>query len=477
MTVVATQIARARVAQRALEAGGQELADRAALAAAWAILKPENNRRLAEMAVCETGLGNVEDKVIKNHRKTLGLLRDMQGQRTIGIIREDRENGITEISRPLGVIAAITPSTNPAATPANNIINALKAGNAIILAPSPKGLPVAMALLELIHQEFKRAQLPLDNAADLVQTLPVAEREMSQELMRQADLVVVTGSQNNVRNGYKSGTPCLGVGAGNVTVIIDETADVAAAAAKIAASKTFDNATSCSSENSLILVASIAEQAVKELRAVGGVLLDASDKARLQSVLWQQGGLNRNLLAKGAATLIAAIDDVRAQDGLAALTGVENARFLMVQENAIGSDAPYSGEKMAPVLTLYQAADYPAAVATAEQLLMHQGGGHSVGIHTADDNRAVALGLQLPACRVIVNQAHCFATGGAFNNGLPFSLSMGCGTWGGNSFSGNFNFRHLSQQVQVARVIPVREPTLKDIFADYWQIVGETINE
>lgn len=472
---VAALVARARRAQRALEAAGQEAADTAALAAAWALMHPERNRQLAQMAVETTGLGNVADKIAKNHRKTLGLLRDMQGQRTIGVVAEDAASGITEILRPVGVVGAVTPSTNPVATPANMIINALKAGNAILLAPSPKGMTVARALVEQVHAEFARAQLPLPHsqAADLVQLLPQATRAQTQAMMQQVDLLVVTGSQNNVRAGYASGTPCLGVGAGNVTVIVDETAEVAAAAEKIAASKIFDNATSCSSENSVILVQAIAEQTLAALAAVGGLLLDDADKARLQALLWQEGRLNRDLIAKDAAALLTALNAARGAQGVAPLAA-EGVRFLMVREEAVGAEAPYSGEKMAPLLTVYQAADYAAAVTLAERLLNHQGRGHSVGLHSADDARAVELGLRLPACRVIVNQAHCFATGGAFDNGMPFSLSMGCGSWGRNSFSGNFNFRLLSHRVRIVRRIAACVPAEEEIFAAYWKRSGKS---
>ena len=418
-------INRARLAQQELEAAGQEAADAAVRAAAWSLLKPENNQRLSEMAVATTGLGNVKDKVLKNHRKTLGLLRDMQGEQTIGVVGEDRERGMTDILRPMGVVAAITPSTNPVATPLNNIINALKAGNAIILAPSPKGMQVARALLDLIYAEFARAGLPLERANDLVQLLPKAERALTQELMQQADIVVVTGSQNNVRAGYRSGTPCLGVGAGNVTVIVDETADPAAAAGRIASSKIFDNATSCSSENSLVLLAANADKMLAALAAAGGLLLSPEDKARLQQVLWRDGVLNRELIAKDAAELLAAINQQRAAAGVENLAVLESVTFLLVQEDGVGRDYPYSGEKMSPVLTVYQAEDFAAAVDRAESLLNHQGRGHSVGLHSSDEARAIQLGLRLPACRVIVNQAHCFATGGAFNNGLPFSSVYG----------------------------------------------------
>jgi sulfoacetaldehyde dehydrogenase len=245
-------VARARKAQAAFERNGsQEIYDTAALAAAWALMEPARNEELATMAVEMTGLGNVADKITKNHRKTLGLLRDIRDAKTHGVIEDDTSTGITRIARPIGVIGAVVPSTNPVATPTNNVVNALKCGNAIILSPSPKGVGVCEKLLDYIHAEFDK--IGLDH--DLVQMVPApVSKVKAQRLMETADLLVVTGSQDNVRRAYSSGTPAIGVGAGNVTVIVDETADLAAAAAKITASKCFDNATSCSSENVLVVV-------------------------------------------------------------------------------------------------------------------------------------------------------------------------------------------------------------------------------
>ncbi len=243
-------VARARAAQRIANDYDQERVDELVAAAGWAIIEPARNRELAELAVADTGIGNVDDKIRKNHRKTFGLLRDLKGARSVGVISEDPARGLIEIARPVGVVAAITPSTNPGATPANKIINALKGRNAVIVAPSPKGWTTCARLIEFIHQQLDRIVAP----RDLVQMLPApVTKELTLELMRQADLVVATGSQANVRAAYASGTPAFGVGAGNVAAIVDETADLATAAEKILRSKTFDNATSCSSENSVVL--------------------------------------------------------------------------------------------------------------------------------------------------------------------------------------------------------------------------------
>jgi sulfoacetaldehyde dehydrogenase len=391
--------------------------------------------------------------VAKNHRKTLGLLRDLQGVRTVGVIAEHPEKGVTEIARPVGVVAAITPSTNPGATPANQIINALKCGNAIILAPSPKGYSTCALLLKFIHEEFAKIKAN----PDLVQVLPApATKESTYELMRQCDLVAATGSQSNIRAAYSSGKPAIGVGQGNVVSIVDKSADLADAAEKIARSKTFDNATSCSSENAVVILAPVYEAMLARLAAQGGVLLDGGGKAKLQAVMFPGGKLSPATTAQSA-------------ERIAELAGLEksDARFLMVEETGAGPAHPFSGEKLAPVLAVYRASDFDEACALTRRIFDYQGKGHSVSIHTRDEAQAMRLGLEMPVARVIVNQAHCIATGGSFDNGLPFSLSMGCGTWGGNSFSDNMHWRHFLNITRIARVIPEKVPAEDEIFGAY----------
>ena len=455
-------IARARAAQAGYARWPQERVDEAALACGWAIMKPENNRALAELAVRDSGLGSVEDKIAKNHRKTLGLLRDIAGVRTVGVIAEDPEKGITEIARPVGVVAAITPSTNPGATPANQIVNALKCGNAIILAPSPKGYRTAVLLLEFIHSEFRKIQA----SPDLVQLLPApVTKDLTYELMRQADLVAATGSQANIRAAYSSGTPAIGVGLGNVVSIVDASADLADAARKIALSKTFDHATSCSSENAVVILAPVYDAMLAELARQGGVMLDAGEKAKLQALMFPGGKLAPAATAQAAPRI-------------AALAGLERAAtaragFLMVNETGVGPACPFSGEKLSPVLAVYKAPDFDGAMALTARIYDYQGKGHSVSLHSKDEPQALRLGLELPVARVIVNQAHCIATGGSFDNGLPFSLSMGCGTWGRNSFSDNMHWRHFLNITRISRVIPERVPTEQEIFGGYFAKRGK----
>lgn len=454
-------IARARKAQADYESGGsQERYDRAAQAAAWAIMEPSRNRELAELAVQTTGLGNVPDKIIKNHRKTLGLMRDIADVATYGVIRDDPATGITEIARPIGVIGAVVPSTNPGATPANNIINALKCGNAIILSPSPKGVPTCERLLDHIYAEFKK----IGENPDLVQMIPgPGSKDKTQRLLEGADTIVVTGSQNNVRRAYTSGTPALAVGAGNVTVIVDETSDLEAAAEKIRASKTFDNATSCSSENAVVVVDAVYDRFVAAMSQAGGALI--KDDARIVSRLFPDGHLSRAAVAKDADELIAAL-------GLGGEVP-DGTEYVAVETTGIGPEHPLSGEKLSRVLSLYRARDFDDAIAITRRIQLHLGAGHSVGLHTSDDDRPLMLARAIPTSRVIVNQAHTFATGGSFTNGMPFSLSMGCGSWGGNSIDDNLHWRHFLQSTKIVREIPAREPAVEDIFAGYWAEAGK----
>jgi sulfoacetaldehyde dehydrogenase len=460
---VARLVAKARAAQAVANAYTQVQVDRVCSAAAWSIMEPARNRSLAELAVRDTGLGNVADKIQKNHRKTLGLVRDLHGARSVGVISENDETGITEIARPAGVVGAITPSTNPGATPANMIINAMKGRNAIILAPSPKGYSTAALLLQYVYAEFDRIGVP----HDLVQLLPApVSKASTYELLRQVDLVIATGSQANIQAAYSSGTPAFGVGAGNVAVIVDASADVSAAAARIVRSKIFDNATSCSSENSMVVVADAYPGMIAAMEAQGSVLLNDAEKVRLEAVMFPVGKLSPVVTAKSASEIAY----------LAGIDRAANARVLMVKETGTGAAFPFSGEKLSPVLSVYIAADFDTACQRVSAIYAYQGAGHSVGLHASPacaDGLALQLGLALPVARVIVNQAHCIATGGSFDNGLPFSLSMGCGTWGGNSFSDNLTYRHFLNITRIANPITERVPDEALLFEDYFAHVAQ----
>lgn len=461
MTIAISKIIeQARVAQMKYESYSQQQVDQVVTAVAWAIVNPVNNKLLAQMAVNDTGLGKVEDKIIKNRRKTIGLLRDLKHAKTVGVIAEYPEKGLIEIARPVGVVGAIVPSTNPVATPVNKTLNALKGGNAIILSPSPKGDNTCSKLVELMRLELARVNAPLD----LIQKMPSPiNRADTQELMKVVDLIVATGSQGNIRQAYSSGTPAVGVGTGNVVSIVDETADLVEAARKIVLSKSFDNATSCSSENNLIIVEECYESMMAELMKQGAICLSQKNKQMLQSIMWQEEELNQSIIARQANEIIDIADLSVEQDEK------DNVKILLVEETRYGLDAPFSGEKLCPVLTVYKANNFEHAKELATGIMNYQGKGHSISIHTNLVGRPLTMGLEMPVCRVIVNQIHSYATGGSFDNGLPFSLSMGCGSWGENSISDNVNYKHYLNTTRVVRTIPISEPTDEEIFGKYWQ--------
>ncbi len=445
---------RAAMAQFVAEAD-QTRVDEAVTALAWAVFKPERARELAELAVRDTGLGNVADKIVKNQRKTFGTLRDLLRVRTVGVVEDDPARGLVKYAKPVGVVAAVTPSTNPAATPVNKAMMAIKGRNAIIIAPTPAGYSTTLRTVEHLRGALSRIGLP----PDLIQTLPApVTRAATHALMEQADLVVVTGSQKNVRAAYRSGTPAIGVGAGNVPVIVDSSAELDRAADLICQSKTFDNATSCSSENALVILDDVYEQALAALRQVGGHLADDAEKAIIGRALWHDGRLNRDLIARDMAVFAA---------GAGLPDAAARSRFVMVEESGVGPAYPFSGEKLSLVLTIYRARDFDEAVARVREILAYQGSGHSCGIHTRDQAHARRLAEEIDVVRVLVNQAHTFGNGGGFTSGLNFTLSMGCGTWGGNSISENLNYRHFLNITHLSHVIAEDKPSEESLFGAY----------
>ncbi len=459
-TVVADLITRARAAMDAYENQNQARVDEAVTALAWSIYKPENAAILAELAVEDTGLGNVSSKITKNTRKTFGTLRDLMRVKTVGVISEEPENGMVKYGKPVGVVGAVCPSTNPAATPVNKAMMALKGGNAVIIAPSPAGAKTTARTVELMRAELRRAGHP----EDLVQMLPApVNKELTQALMNQCDLAVVTGSQNNVKRAMQSGTVAIGVGAGNVPVIVDCSADLDDAAEKICASKIFDNATSCSSENAVILIDDIYEDAIAALERAGGWRCTPDEKERVQDTLWIDGSLNRRVIAKDA--------DVTA--GIFGLPeAAKSAKFFMVEEAGVTGKHTFADEKLSLVLTVYRASDFDDAVRITQEILEVTGKGHSVGIHTADMAHARRLAEVTDVVRVLVNQAHTFGNGGSFDNTLPFTLSMGGGTWAGNTISENLNWRHFINITHLVTTIAEDKPTEEELFGAYWSKFG-----
>ena len=454
-------VKKARAAMALFANADQARVDEAVTALAWAIYKPVRAKELAELAVKDTGLGNVESKIMKNTRKTFGCLRDLMRVKSVGIIEELPEKGLVKYAKPVGVVAAVTPSTNPAATPVNKAMFAIKGRNAVIIAPSPAGLGTTTKTVNYMRAELEKIGLP----GDLVQVLPSpVNKELTQQLMNQSDLVIVTGSQNNVKRAYSSGTPAIGVGAGNVPVIIDETADFDDAAEKICMSKIFDNSTSCSSENSIIILDSVYDEAIAALKRAGGYVCNADEKQKVVDTLWVDGHLNRHVIAKDADVLV----DVFELD-----QNAKGSKFFMVEEGVANPDSPLIDEKLSLVLTVYRAKDMDDVVAQLNTILNVCGKGHSVGIHTNVPEHATRLAEEIDVVRVLVNQAHTFGNGGGFNNGLNFTLSMGGGTWAGNSISDNLNYTHFINITHLVKTIAEDKPSEEELFGGYWQKFGK----
>ena len=461
--VIGGLVGRAREAMEVFAGYGQDQVNEVVQAVAWAIIKQENAEELAWLSVEDTGLGNFEDKVVKNQRKNLGTLQDLMdpSAKSVGVIDVDEEKGITEIAKPVGVVAAVTPSTNPAATPANKTMMALKGRNAVIIAPSPKGASTCRLLLQYMHKELSKIGAP----SDLVQMLPEVNKEMTYELMGQADFVTVTGSANNVRAGQTSGTPNACVSAGNVVSVVDSTAEIEEAARKIRLSKTFDYGTSCSNDNSVVIEAPVYEQMMEALKQQGGYLCNAEEKALLQEAMWPGGGKRSpKTLAKAPSVIAkeAGLEDPAAKE----------ATFFMVEEAGVGKDYPFSGEKLSVVLTVYKADDFDGALNLTKSILSHVGLGHSCGLHTTDEAHVERIGLEMDVCRLLINQAQVVGNGGSFDNGLNFTLSMGGGSWAGNNIGENLSYKHFLNITRVSRLIPEVVPTQEELLGSYWDKYG-----
>lgn len=459
--VISNLIEKAKTAMNEIKNYNQDQVDELVQAVGWAIYQPGNAEELARVALKDTGLGRYDDKVTKKRRKTMGTLNDLKGEKTVGVIHRDSETGITEIAKPVGVVGAVVPSTNPGATPANIAMMALKGRNAIIIAPSPKGLSTSHLLLTYIHGELEKIGAPVD----LVQVLPTpVNKAKTIELMGQVDFLTVTGSRNNVRLGQTSGTPNICVSEGNVVSIIDATADIQSTAHKILKSKTFDNATSCSNDNSVVIEASVYDDMVRALQEEGGYLCSQNEKEAIKSALWIDGKRNAKTVAKNP-------------DVIAKEAGIQNdktaqSKFFMVKESGVGEDYPFSGEKLSVVLTLYKAENFSDAIDITKNILNYHGRGHSCGLHSSDESHIERIGHEMDVSRLLINQVQVGGNGGSFDNGLNFTLSMGGGTWAGNNTSDNLSYKHFLNITKVSKVIPEVVPTEEELWGTYWEKYG-----
>lgn len=444
-------VKRARKAQEAISDLTQEEVDTVVTAIAYAMVQEDVVEEIANYAVKESRLGNVEGKKVKLNKKIRGTLRDMQGEKSVGIIERIPEKGIIKIAKPVGVIGALVPTTNPEATPVIKAMDSLKGKNAIIFAPHPRTKVTNLKIVNIMRDVLEKYKLP----KDLIITIEEPTVEISGELMKQVDLVIATGGAGMVKSAYSSGTPAYGVGAGNAVIIIDETADLEDAAHKIMLSKTFDYATSCSAENSIVIVESVYNQLIALLKEEGGHLANQEEKEKLEKTLWHNGHLSRDIVAQPASVIA----------DLAKITIEKDRTFIMVEEQGIGKDHPFSGEKMSVVMTVYKAKDFEESVNLVNEITGYQGTGHSCGIHTTKQERVEELGLRAKVSRVMVRQPQCYGNSGSWDNGMPFTLTLGCGTWGGNIASENITWKHFINVTWVSSPIEAKIPTDEELFA------------
>ncbi|SES87431.1 sulfoacetaldehyde dehydrogenase [Natronincola peptidivorans] len=449
---VAELIERARKAQEVIENYSQEDTDKLVAAVVWNIVKDGPAQEISKLAVEESGMGNFEGKYNKLMAKAKGAIRDMQGKKSVGVIEIDEEKQIMKIAKPVGVIGALIPCTNPEATPTVKVSHALKGRNAIIMSPHPRTKKTNSFIAGIMRETLKKYGAP----EDLVIAIDEPTMEISNELMKQCDLVLATGGAGLVKAANSSGTPAYGVGAGNAVVVVDETADLKDAATKIRMSKTFDFATSCSAENSLIIQEGVYEGLIEALRTEGGYLVSPQEKKKLQHAVWVDGHLNPQIIAQSAQTIA----------GIAGFEIPENTKFIMVEESGIGEDFPFSGEKLSVVVSLYKYDNFSDAVAKVNEITRYQGMGHSCGIHSFNEDHIMDLALNTKVSRMNVRQGQALANTGNWFNAMPFTTSLGCGSWGGNIVSENITWKHLINTTWVSKPFDPVVPTDEELFGD-----------
>ena len=454
---VAALVARSRAAQAQIENYTQEQVDALIRAMVWAVARPGVAEMIAQHTVDETQLGNYDGKYLKIFRKTRATLMDIIDDKSVGIIEEDPVRNIVKIAKPVGVIGALSPSTNPEATPVIKAISAVKGRNSIIVAPHPRAKLTNKLICDLMREAIVKMGAP----ADLVLSIDTPSVNKTNELMIQCDRVLATGGGAMVTAAYSSGTPALGVGVGNAVITVDETADLDDAAEKIRLSKTLDLAASCSSDNSVILVDAIYDAMLAKLKEKGGFVLDDEAKAKFQSVLWTDGHINAKVVAQPPQFI-------------ADFAGFEipaGTQFFIIPETGYGPDHPFSGEKMTVTMALYRARDIDEAIMLTNAIQAYQGQGHSCGIYSRSDANIMKLANATRTSRVMVNQPQSASNSGNLWNGMRQTFSLGCGSWGGNGTNNNITWRDLINETWVSKplatpkVLPSDEMLFGDVIA------------
>ncbi|MBB4860439.1 sulfoacetaldehyde dehydrogenase [Novosphingobium chloroacetimidivorans] len=435
---VAVLIARSRAAQQQIENATQEQVDTWIRGMVYAVAKPGMDEEIARETVEETQLGNYEGKFKKISGKTRAALMDIIDDKSVGVIEEIPERNIVKIAKPVGVIGALSPSTNPEATPVIKAINAVKGRNSIIICPHPRAKFVNAKICNLMRDALVKLGAP----ADLVIPIEQPSVERTNEVMKQCDRILATGGTPMVKAAYSSGTPALGVGVGNAVITVDDTADLDDAAEKILISKTLDYAASCSSDNSVILLDAIYDTMLEKLKAKGGFIIEGENKTKLQNAIWEDG---EHINAKVVAQSPKFIADY------AGFEIPENTAFFIVPETGYGPDYKFSGEKMTVTMALYRAKDIDAAIALTNNIQSYQGQGHSCGIYSTSDENIRKLAEGTKTSRVMVNQPQSASNSGNLWNGMRQTFSLGCGSWGGNATNNNVSWRDLINETWVSK--------------------------
>lgn len=445
---------RARRAFEQIEFWPQEKVDEVVAAVGWEWQLEGTAKKLARLAVDESGIGVYEDKVAKIQSKTRGTLWDMKGVKTCGLVEEDKERGLRIYAKPMGVIANIVPSTNPESTVCCIGLSLLKTRNAMIVSPHPKTQGSSYLTVEHGRQALRKIGAP----EDLMLCVKNSSQAKAREVMTRCDFVVATGGAALVQVVYAAGKPSHTVSSGNVISIIDETADLKAAAAKIVKSKIANNSASCSSENAVALEASIYEEMMERLQAEGGYLCNSDQREKLRAHMWPDGKmLERGIVAKTAAYIAEQ----------AGLDVPEGTRFLMVLGEKVGPEDRFSGEKVSPVLTVWKWDDFSEMVERMKAMHRFSGEGHSASIHSERDDRKVELAIKANVGRVNSNMPHAMANSGSWFNANPFTDTLGGGSWAGNMTSENIHWKHFLNYTWLSEPFPAYVPTDEDLFGDY----------
>ena len=431
-------IARVRAAQRKYAAYTQEQVDAIFLAAALAA----NNMRipLAKQAVAETGMGVVEDKVIKNHYAAEYIYNAYKNTKTCGVIEEDTAYGIQKIAEPIGLVAAVIPTTNPTSTAIFKTLLALKTRNGIIISPHPRAKGSTVAAAKVVLDAAVKAGAP----EDIIGWIDVPSLDMTNLLMKEADIILATGGPGMVRAAYSSGKPALGVGAGNTPAIIDDTADVVLAVSSIIHSKTFDNGMICASEQSVIVLDGVYDAVKEEFARRGCYFLNPEETEHLRKTIIINGALNAKIVGQKAHTIAA----------LAGVTVPEGTKILIGEVESVELSEEFAHEKLSPVLAMYRAKNIDDAFDKAEHLIADGGYGHTSSIYLNEMTEKAKLAEfaeRMKTCRVLVNTPSSQGgIGDLYNFRLAPSLTLGCGSWGGNSVSENVGVKHLLNVKTVA---------------------------